>query len=150
MAGSEGPPQTAPALTARVQLRRAAQLDFAGIEHWYEFQRLGLGSEFRGAYPKYSWQNETLPCFLFWQGEAAMRYAIVIEGPRTTILRTCPIYQAVLRLEPRLRRSKRESVRPSTSISMACVRTVTPSLHLRVACNALTLRHSYAVHAAVR
>jgi toxin ParE1/3/4 len=36
-------------LTARVLLRRAAELDLAGIEDWYEAQQVGLGAEFREA-----------------------------------------------------------------------------------------------------
>ena len=32
-------------MTARVQLRRAAELDLAGIEDWYEAQQSGLGAE---------------------------------------------------------------------------------------------------------
>jgi plasmid stabilization system protein ParE len=36
-------------LTARVLLRRAAELDLAGIEDWYEAQQSGLGAEFREA-----------------------------------------------------------------------------------------------------
>jgi len=36
-------------LTARVLLRRAAELDLAGIEDWYDAQQVGLGVEFRGA-----------------------------------------------------------------------------------------------------
>ena len=44
-----GPSGTAPPLTALVLLRRAAELDLAGIEDWYEGQQAGLGSEFRGA-----------------------------------------------------------------------------------------------------
>jgi plasmid stabilization system protein ParE len=36
-------------LTARVLLRRAAELDLAGIQDWYESQQAGLGFEFRKA-----------------------------------------------------------------------------------------------------
>ena len=36
-------------MTARVLLRRAAELDLAGIEDWYENQQAGLGAEFRHA-----------------------------------------------------------------------------------------------------
>jgi plasmid stabilization system protein ParE len=36
-------------LTARVLLRRAAELDLAGIEDWYESQQVSLGAEFRQA-----------------------------------------------------------------------------------------------------
>jgi plasmid stabilization system protein ParE len=36
-------------LTARVLLRRAAELDLVGIEDWYENQQAGLGAEFRDA-----------------------------------------------------------------------------------------------------
>lgn len=49
MAGGQGPPRTAPALKARVVLRRAAELDIATIEDWYETQQAGLGVEFREA-----------------------------------------------------------------------------------------------------
>lgn len=34
-------------MKAKVLLRRAAELDLAGIEDWYESQRPGLGTEFR-------------------------------------------------------------------------------------------------------
>ena len=36
-------------MKARVLLRRAAELDLAGIEDWYESQQVGLGAEFREA-----------------------------------------------------------------------------------------------------
>ncbi len=36
-------------MTARILLRRAAELDLAGIEDWYEAQQTGLGAEFREA-----------------------------------------------------------------------------------------------------
>lgn len=36
-------------MTARVLLRRAAELDLVGIEDWYENQQTGLGAEFRDA-----------------------------------------------------------------------------------------------------
>ena len=36
-------------MSARVLLRRAAELDLAGIEDWYESQQPGLGAEFRQA-----------------------------------------------------------------------------------------------------
>jgi plasmid stabilization system protein ParE len=36
-------------VTARVLLRRAAELDLAEIEDWYEAQQVGLGAEFRQA-----------------------------------------------------------------------------------------------------
>jgi len=36
-------------LKARVLLRRAAELDLAAIEDWYNTQQDGLGAEFRGA-----------------------------------------------------------------------------------------------------
>ena len=49
MAGRQGPSGTAPPLTTGVLLRRAAELDLAGIEDWYEGQQVGLGAEFRHA-----------------------------------------------------------------------------------------------------
>ena len=36
-------------MKARVVLRRAAELDLATIEDWYETQQAGLGAEFREA-----------------------------------------------------------------------------------------------------
>jgi putative addiction module component (TIGR02574 family) len=45
LAGGQGPPRTTPALKARVVLRRAAELDLATIEDWYETQQAGLGED---------------------------------------------------------------------------------------------------------
>ena len=49
MAGGEGPAGAAPALSHVVELRRAAELDIAEAQLWYEMQSVGLGRKFYAA-----------------------------------------------------------------------------------------------------
>jgi toxin ParE1/3/4 len=67
-------------LRARVLLRRAAELDLAGIEDWYESQQAGLGAEIREAIDE-----------LFGQiGDNPLSFPERYRGSRRAILRRFP------------------------------------------------------------
>lgn len=47
MARSKESTRAATSLSFKVQVRRAAELDLANVQVWYEAQRSGLGAEFQ-------------------------------------------------------------------------------------------------------
>ena len=67
-------------MKARVVLRRAAELDLAAIEDWYEGQEAGLGAEFRKAV------DELVDRI----GETPLAYPERYRGNRRAILRRFP------------------------------------------------------------
>jgi plasmid stabilization system protein ParE len=67
-------------LTLPVLIRRAAELDVAGIEDWYEGQEPGLGREFRDA----------VGAVITRIGESPFAYPERYRGARRALLRRFP------------------------------------------------------------